>query len=768
MATGKLKFTLNDVRNTHVYILLAVVSILSRLPFLGTFELVAYDGTYYLNQAKTIFSGHMAGAFPVGYPLVVKFFQIVLRDYQTAGMAVSFVASVGSVIVVYLLAGRFVRRELALLAAVTVALNPLFVRFSLMTMSESVYVFWMLLGFLMYTTKKWLPFGLAMGMAVITRPEALAIVGLLGLSRIHHPRQAAIIAAGFLAVYGLNVAVLSANSGQLVLVSKSSLFGSIAENWRFRETTVEFEGKEEIMEKMSADYQPDSVWNSYISRMPLELRLITRNVWPVVFALALLAFLAARRRKYLFLLAGLVPFVVNPLFTPRSEDRFILPYLPVLILLAVFAIDEIEKRQHRRLAIVLVVVTIVALPVVNRAVLLEPEERYLANSKMAGIKFREWVEPGDKIAGRKPYFAFYSGGEYVEIPLAPYEDVLKYLVRENVKFVELHQATIHPFRPPLRPLIYSSSVINGELRYRQTYFDPTGEMVLERTGVEDPLRWSRLTSPASNDFMPTWSPDGKRIAYRSTTNGEAGGIYVIAFGDTVPHKVTDATPVDDGLSWSPDGRRIAFAKGDEGRLGIYTVDVETGAETLVVGGDGSNVSPSWTPDGNEIIFSSDRTGEWEIWAYNFSAAVQHRLTNTGGNEHPSVSPSGNMIAWIRRDEGVVVLDGLNRRVTTLGSPGRVRFAPAWSADERYIAVTANDWGSMDIYIITVDGKKALLLTKNQKRDVMPAWSPNGRSIALASDLGSRNASIWVIGGLAPYLERLESNYDIRVFSPPSK
>ncbi|MCK5620612.1 MAG: hypothetical protein KAJ17_14490, partial [Candidatus Krumholzibacteria bacterium] len=410
MAIGKLKFTLNDVKNVHVYILLAVVSILSRLPFLGTFELVAYDGTYYLNQAQTIFSGHMAGAFPVGYPLVVKFFQIVLRDYQTAGMAVSFVASVGSVIVVYLLAIRFVRRELALLAAVAVALNPLFVRFSLMTLSESVYVFWVLLGFLMYTTKKWLPFGLAMGMAVITRPEALAIVGLLGLSRIHHPRQAVIIAAGFLAVYGLNVAVLSANSGQLVLVPKSSLFGSVAENWRFRETTVEFEGEEEIMEKMSADYQPDSVWNSYVSRMPLELRLIIRNVWPVVFALALLAFLAMRRRKYLFLLAGLVPFVVNPLFTPRSEDRFILPYLPLLILLAVFAIDEIEKRQLRRLAIVLVVVTIVALPVVNRAALLEPEERYLANSKMAGIKFREWVEPGDKIAGRKPYFAFYSGG----------------------------------------------------------------------------------------------------------------------------------------------------------------------------------------------------------------------------------------------------------------------------------------------------------------------------------------------------------------------
>ena len=103
-------FDIGKLQDKYLYLILAVICLLSRLPFLKTFALVAYDGTYYLNQAKTMFSGHMTGSFPIGYPLAVRLFQFVLRDYQLAGMVVSFAAAVGSTIVLYLLARHFVRR----------------------------------------------------------------------------------------------------------------------------------------------------------------------------------------------------------------------------------------------------------------------------------------------------------------------------------------------------------------------------------------------------------------------------------------------------------------------------------------------------------------------------------------------------------------------------------------------------------------------------------------------------------------------------------
>ena len=79
---------------------------------------------------------------------------------------------------------------------------------------------------------------------------------------------------------------------------------------------------------------------------------------------------------------------------------------------------------------------------------------------------------------------------------------------------------------------------------------------------------------------------------------------------------------------------------------------------------------------------------------------------------------------------------------------------AWSRDSRYIAVTAKDWGSTDIYLMKPDGSNALLLTKGAGVDAQPAWSPNGHSLALVSDRdGSK--SIWIATNLEPFLKRVD-------------
>jgi TolB protein len=759
----KTAFSFEKITDRHVYVILVVLAVLSRIPFLKTFELVAYDGTYYLNQARTIFSGHMAGSFPIGYPLVVRIFQIVLRDYQLTGMVVSFAASVGATIVAYLLAKHFVRRELALLAAVAVTLNPLFIRQSLMTLSESLYVFWVLLGLLMFVRERWLPFGLAMGAAAITRPEAIAIVGLLGLTRIRRPKQLALIAVSFLAVYAVNSTVLSVNLGRAVILPKSEFFGSSTAFWKLREASIDFENKEASFEELKSEAQPTNPWADYFKRLPFEVRLVVGHVLPVIFLLALFAF---RYRKYWFLAAALVSFLVIPLATVRSMDRYILPYLPILILLAVFAVDGLRNRSLRSLAVGLIVASVVALPVLNKAALLTPEEIDATPMKKAGLEFRDDVAPGDKIADRKPYFSYYSGGKYVEIPVAPYEDVMTNLTgEEKVKYLALHYRTIHILRPALRPLMYSKAVINGELRYRQVYFDPDGMMVFQRVRDEDPLRWSRITPPGGDDFAPAWSPDGGRIAFRSRTGDGAVGIYVIESDGRTPRKVTDTSPILDQLTWSPDGRRIAFADGQADSADIYAVDVESGAVESLVTGPGNDLSPSWSPTGDEVVFSSDRTGQVEVWVLGLTSGNEHAVTSDGGNTCPVVSPSGEYIAWIKKNHGIVIMHGPTGRRIQFQAPKWVGYAPTWSPDEQYVAVTAEDWGNWDIYLMKSDGTNGLLLTKNPKRDAMPAWSPDGSRIVLVSDVGQADLSIRTIDGLGPYLERLKTKQNIQVFPP---
>ena len=750
-----------------IYAILIALSVLSRLPFLRTFELVAYDGTYYLNQAKTIFSGHMAGAFPIGYPLVVRLFQLVLRDYQLAGQAVSFVAGAAAACLAYRLAKHFTNRGFALLAAVVLALNPLFIRLSLMTLSESLYVFSVLLSLMCYVERRWLPFGLATGMAAITRPEALAIAVLLGLSRIRRPKELAVIAISFLVVYSANAVVLSASQHRVVLLPKSWLVGSSMENWRAREVSIDFEGKEAIQEKLEAEAGSKSLAADYFRRLPQEILLLGRHVLPAIFLLALLAL---RHPKYLFLAAALVPFFAIPLATVRSMDRFVLPYVPILILLAVFAAGEFRGRSLRALAVYLIAASAIILPFVNSAALWRPEEPGLLGVKRAAIAFRDEVKPGDRIADRKPFFAFYAGGEYVEIPIAPYEDVMKFLTSENVRYMALHNGTIHSLRPALRPLLYSRSVVNGEMRLRQAYFDSDGEVVFQRMRDQDPAAWTQITPPGGADIFPAWSPEGDRIAFRSQRSDGHGGIYVIELGARLPRKLTDAPFVYDQLAWSPDGNRIAFASDHAGQMHLYEVDTGTGFVRALTSGTDSSASPSWLPSGDEIVFAgTPRGGETDIWSLDLRTGKRKRLTEDGGNSCPAVSPNGDRVAWIREGEGVWILDRSSGATIRLLAPRSVSHAPAWSGDGQYLAVTARDWGSWDIYIMKADGTNALLLTKNHKEDVMPAWSPDpdGGRIALVSNTGQQTFSIWIIEGLEPYKERLETRFDFNVFPAPS-
>ena len=75
------------------------------------------------------------------------------------------------------------------------------------------------------------------------------------------------------------------------------------------------------------------------------------------------------------------------------------------------------------------------------------------------------------------------------------------------------------------------------------------------------------------DYWPVWSPDGKRIAFTSSRDGNYE-IYLMDAGGGNVRNLTNHPAQDNYAAWSPDGRRLAFISNRDGAYNVYVTDVK--------------------------------------------------------------------------------------------------------------------------------------------------------------------------------------------------
>jgi Tol biopolymer transport system component len=187
---------------------------------------------------------------------------------------------------------------------------------------------------------------------------------------------------------------------------------------------------------------------------------------------------------------------------------------------------------------------------------------------------------------------------------------------------------------------FTSDRAGGEASTLELVHDGRGAMSIPLSGV------GRLTSVPSGDLADT------KIAF-VRTSGPTKDIYVVDPDGTSEILLSDGLTDDWNPTWSPDGTQIAFQTDRDGDREIYVMNADgTSQVNLTNSPTKDDQTPVWSPDGSQIVYMSLDGDYWDIYVMNADGTGQTSVTNTPMTDEyrPTWSPDSSRIVFSFYDD----------------------------------------------------------------------------------------------------------------------
>ena len=218
----------------------------------------------------------------------------------------------------------------------------------------------------------------------------------------------------------------------------------------------------------------------------------------------------------------------------------------------------------------------------------------------------------------------------------------------------------------------------------------------------------RLTTDASANITPFFSPDGDRVVFRSNRDGHLGDLYQRASTGSGRDELLLSTPGAKMVDhWSRDGRFMVYteqdpkAKNDLWVLPMGPDGKPSGKPMPFVHSEFNEGHGQLSPDSRWMAYTSDKTGQPEVYVQPFPSADNELRISTGGGQQPRWRGDGKELFY-------ATPDGKLTAVTVTAMPGPKPFlkagAPLALFDAHFSSQTQNFFN----YDVTADGKRFLV------------------------------------------------------------
>jgi TolB protein len=226
-------------------------------------------------------------------------------------------------------------------------------------------------------------------------------------------------------------------------------------------------------------------------------------------------------------------------------------------------------------------------------------------------------------------------------------------------------------------------------------------------------------------MSPSWSPDGKKMAYVSFERKSAA-IYVQTLATGERTRVAEFPGINGAPAWSPDGTKLALTLSKDGSPDIYVLNLSTRSLTRLTKSFSIDTEPSWSPDGRSIVFTSDKGGSPQIYSVSSQGGQEKRLTFSGDyNARASFSPDGKSIVMVHgngNDYRIAVMELASRSINVLTS-GRSDESPSFAPNGTMILYASKKGRTGFLSAVSLDGKMQQKMAFNSGEVREPAWAP---------------------------------------------